>query len=92
MSKHAPRWLSALAKDFWLDHHSLLHLQPEQEETFAVLCETYADYRNALDFSKKKQFLELYCKLCQQFRLTPKTQIKIDTTDKADELDQYFAK
>lgn len=79
-----PKWLSANAKAYWRNHAKYLALRPEQKETFAVLCEVYADYRQAIQQGDKalaKNMLDQYVRLAKEFRLTPKSQPKDEPSE-----------
>ena len=86
-----PRWLSPLAKEYWAKNYRPCHeaglITPLTESTFAVLCESYADYRQSEDNSKRKA-LDLYIKLANQFKLTPKSAPKIEAH--GDEIEALF--
>lgn len=89
--KLVPKWLDETAKDFWSKHFKTLKLSDEHVEGFAVLCQTYADYRNAPDLSTKKVFLDYYLRLAKEYQLTPKSVKK--TTDSVpikDDLDSFL--
>lgn len=75
----APLWLSPIAKTYWHKHAKHLHLTATSKETFAVLCQTYSDYRQAQidnDTRQRKIMLGEYVRLAKEFGLTLKSKPK----------------
>jgi hypothetical protein len=88
---HSPHWLDETAQEFWRKHYKALKLAKEHTEGFAVLCQTYSDYRNADDLRAKKTYLDYYLKLCKEYRLTPKSAPKaVETTPKVGDLERFI--
>ena len=84
-----PRWLDKIAQDYWDKHIKHVSLQPEQAETFAVLCQSYSDYRQSETEQIKCKHLDFYLKLAKEFGLTPRTH-KIRPESGKDELEQFL--
>lgn len=86
-----PDWLDEEAKKYWKKHYKALNLEDKHAEGFAVLCQTYADYRHAIDMREKTKYLDFFLRQCKEYGLTPKSKpIKVDLPPKADELDDFI--
>jgi hypothetical protein len=68
--KRMPTWLRREAKRFWQRHVN--QIPEHQIEGFAIVCETYADYREAKDLRVKRSYLETLLKYLREYKLTPR--------------------
>jgi phage terminase small subunit len=94
-----PEWLDKEARRYWRHHAPLMEqanlVNPLNAETFAVLCQTYSDYRktigneDAANLRRQKSLLEVYLAMTKEFKITPKQSGKPVETGTND-LDQMF--
>ena|ERR1017187_4967041 len=91
MPRHVvPTWLDAFAKQYWKKVRPTLDLQTNQEDTFAVLAQTYSHYRQATDLRDRTKYLDYFLKLAKEFGLTPRTN-KIKPKETPNSLDQFLS-
>lgn len=87
----APKWLDETAKDYWSKHAPHLSeaglLTAVTKETFAMLCQVYADYRKAADLREKKVNLELYLKYAKELGFLKHTRADARKPVEIDEID-----
>jgi phage terminase small subunit len=66
-----PDYLDKTARAFWDWHAPRLKLRTEEKETFALLCQTYSDWRQCDEPGEKRRQADLVLKLAKEFGLTP---------------------
>jgi phage terminase small subunit len=76
MKYKCPSWLSPLAKAYWKRTVNALsdRLNDQNITTYEVLCETYADWREAAKGSKeRKNLTDAFIRLATNFGMTPRS-------------------
>ena len=94
MSFNVPKWLNDPAKEYWRRVYPEIkdRLNASNIEGFAVLAQTYGDYRQATDIKEKKIYLQEFVRQAKEYGLTPRSQrLNVQPVCQDSEMDELLA-